>query len=156
LNNSDPRLIDPENFFTALNPGASTRVLTEEELVQPGIGYPGIANQVPQASAQIEEISEEESIDVGELIKLASTTEQRSPSSSSGMFLPASSNVYTPPLAPNVPVWQCPVVHARDQHFRPHSCLCQRKEICTCGYRSDTLLEDKRLCVRKEDVRRGE
>jgi hypothetical protein len=57
LNNSDPQLIDPENFFTALNPGVSTRVLTEEELVRPGIGYPGIANQVPQTLTQIEEIS---------------------------------------------------------------------------------------------------
>jgi hypothetical protein len=55
----------------APNPGASTRVLTEK-LVRLGIGYPGTANQIPQASAQIEEIFKEESIDIGELIELAS------------------------------------------------------------------------------------
>jgi hypothetical protein len=33
LVNPDPHLIDPEHFFAAPNPGASTRVLTEEELV---------------------------------------------------------------------------------------------------------------------------
>ena len=44
LVNPDPCLIDPENFFTALNPGASTRVLTEK-LVRLGIGYLGTANK---------------------------------------------------------------------------------------------------------------
>ena len=134
LVNSDPRLIDPEGFSTVPNPGAPARVLTEEELVRPGIGYPGIANQVPQAS----EASEEESIDIGELIELASAGEQRPPSSSSESSLPASSDVYTPQLASNVPVWQNRAVHARDRSFRPRSCLCQRREVCTCGYRPDT------------------
>ena len=134
LVNSDPRLIDPEGYSTVPIPGATARVLTEEELVRPGIGYPGIANQVPQAS----EDSEEESIDIGELIELASAAEQRPPSSSSGSSLPASSDVYTPQLASNVPVWQNRAVHARDRSFRPRSCLCQGREVCTCGYRPDT------------------
>ena len=99
FSNLDPNLINPEESTPAPNPVATNRVFSEEELVQnPGIGYRATANQVTQelSSASIEEVSETDTINVGELIELASTAERRPPSPETDSSLSPSSTAYTP------------------------------------------------------------
>jgi hypothetical protein len=142
LSNPDPNLIDPEESTPAPNPVATNRVFSEEELVEnPGIGYRATANQVTQelSSTTIEEVSETDTIDVGELIELASAAERRTPSPETDSSLPPSSTAYTPTSEPYIPqwltrTWQRP----RERNLRPRSCNCEGREVCTCGYRPDT------------------
>ena len=117
-------------------------MFSEEELVQNfGIGYRATANQVTQelSSTFIEEVSETDTIDVRELIELASTAERRTPSPETDSSLPPSSTAYTPASELHVPqwltrTWQRP----RERNLRPRTCKCERREVCTCGYRPDT------------------
>jgi hypothetical protein len=142
LSNLDPNLIDPEDSTPAPNPVAANRVFSEKELVQnPRIGYWAMANQVTQelSSVSIEEVSETDTIDVGELIELASATERRPPSPETDSSLPPSSTAYTSTSEPYIPqwltrTWQRP----HERNLRPRTCNCEGRDVCTCGYRPDT------------------
>ena len=81
------------------------------------------SNQVPQATASIEEVSETDTINVDELIELAATVEGRPSTPSTGSELPPSSDAYTPRL--------------EEVKHIPERCWCQR-EVCHRNYRPRT------------------
>ena len=120
LRNPDTRTINPTEFHHAPNPVAYSRVFTPlprssiEEI---------FSNQVPQATASIEEVSETDTIDVNELIELAAAVEGRPSTPSTSSELPPSSDAYTPRL--------------EEVEHIPERCWCQR-EVCHCNYRPRT------------------
>jgi hypothetical protein len=120
LRNPDTRTINPAEFHNAPNPVAYSRVFTP--LPQSSIEE-RFSNQVPQATASIEEVSETDTIDVNELIELAAAVEGRPSTPSTASELPPSSEAYTPRL--------------EEIEHTPDRCWCQR-EVCHCNYRPRT------------------
>ena len=118
--NPDTRTINPAEFHNALNPVAYSWVFTP--LPRSSIEE-RFSNQVPQATASIEEVSETDTIDVDELIELAAAVEGRPSTPSTASELPPSSEVYTPRL--------------EEIEHTPDWCWCQR-EVCHCNYRPRT------------------
>ena len=120
LRNPDTRTINPAEFHNAPNPVTYSRVFTP--LPRSSIEE-RFSNQVPQATASIEEVSETDTIDVDKLIELAATVEGRPSTPSTASELPPSSEAYTPRLE-------------EIEHI-PERCWCQR-EVCHCNYRPRT------------------
>ena len=119
--NSDTRTINPAEFHNAPNPVAYSWVFTP--LLQSSIEEQ-FSNQVPQATASIEEVSETNTINFDELIELAAAVEGRpSTTPSTALELPPSSEAYTP--------------HLEEIKHTPDRCWCQR-EVCHCNYRPRT------------------
>ena len=116
LQNPDTRTINPAEFHNAPNLVAYSRVFTP-------LPWSSIeecfSDQVPQASASIEEVSETDTIDVNELIKLAAAVEGRPSTLSTSSSLPPRSDVYTPRLKESN--------HVQEWGW------CQR-EVCHCNY----------------------
>ena len=120
LRNPDTRTINPAEFHNAPNPVAYSRVFTP--LPRSSIEE-RFSNQVPQATASIEEVSETDTIEIDELIELAAAVEGRPSTPSTGSELPPSSDAYTPRL--------------EEIEHTPERCWCQR-EVCHCNYRPRT------------------
>ena len=116
LQNLDTRTINPVEFHNAPNLVAYSRVFTP--LPRSSIEE-RFSDQVPQASASIEEVSETNTIDINELIKLAAAVEGRPSTPSTSSSLPPSSDVYTPRL--------------KESNHVQEWCWCQR-EVCHCNY----------------------
>ena len=118
--NLDTRTINPAEFHNALNPVTYSQVFIP--LPRSSIEK-RFSNQVPQASASIEEVSETDTIDINELIELAAAVEDRPSTLSMSSSLPPSSAAYTPRL--------------EESDHIPEQCWCQR-EVCHCNYQPRT------------------
>ena len=120
LRNPDTRTINPAEFHNAPNLVAYSWVFT---LLPRSSIEERFSNQVPQASASIKEVSETNTVNINELIKLAAAVEGRPSTPSTGSSLPPSSEAYTP--------------HLEESEHVPDRCWCQR-EVCHCNYRPCT------------------